>query len=223
MSNEAHQLVQQTKLLLIASVVGGGKDTVVKELLKTNDFHRIVSHTTRAPRQNHGVDEIDGVDYHFITSDAATELLQQGAFIEAKYVHDNVYGTSVAEVKKAQDNQKIAVTDIDIQGVVEYLDVKPDTHAIFLLPPSVDTWLERLSKRYGDLSNHKEELRIRFQTAYDEITHIQADKRFVLIVNDDLQTTVERVMGVVDGSIQRTSGYADAVAEHLVDYLRAHI
>lgn len=223
MPESARHLVQSTRLLLVSSIVGGGKDTVVTELRKSDDFYRIVSHTTRHPRTNHGVQEIDGKDYHFVSLDTATILLEEDAFIEAKYVHGNVYGTSVSEVQQAHDYNKIAVTDIDIQGVLEYLDVKPNTHAVFLLPPSVDTWLERLEKRYGNLEDHKDELSKRFRTAHDEIIHIQSDKRFILVVNDDLSTTVNRIQGIVSGEIDHTSGYAESIAEHLLDYLKTQI
>lgn len=223
MPQSALQIIRDTRLLLIASVVGGGKNTVTNELLKSGGFQKIISYTTRQPRVNHGVLEQNGHEYNFITTEEAIRLLDEGAFIEAKYVHGNVYGTSVAEVKKAHDNNKIAVTDMDIQGVAEYLDVKPDTHAVFLLPPSVDAWLKRLESRYGNLDDHKEELSKRFKTAYDEILHIQADKRFVLIVNDDLPTTVERVRGVLDGRVARTSDYAEAVTEHILTFLKTKI
>lgn len=223
MSPETQKVVADTRLLLIASIAGGGKDTVVRELVKTGYYHRIVSHTTRQPRGNHGVMEVHGQDYHFIDLATAQQMLSQQAFVEAKYVHGNVYGTSLAEVKKAHVLDKIAVTDIDIQGVAEYLDVKPDTHAVFLLPPSVDTWLSRLGSRYGNLEAHKAEVHKRFQTARTEIMHILQDKRFVVIVNDDLETTVRRVRGVVTGEVDHTSGYAATVAEHLLDYLNSTV
>lgn len=219
----AKDVIQQTRLLLIASITGGGKDTIVKELIKTGYYHRIVSHTTRPPRINHGVPEVDGVDYHFITEATALRMLQDNLFIEAKYAHGNVYGTSVEEVNKAHELDRIAVTDIEIQGVMEYLEVKPDTHAVFLLPPSVDTWLSRLSNRYGNLEAHKAEVHKRFVTAQKEIKHILDDKRFIVIINDDLATTVERVRGVVTGDIDHTSGFAGKIAEHLLDYLDATV
>lgn len=223
MTDETRQLVIDTKLLLIASVAGGGKDTVVKELLKSGGFHHIISHTTRSPRINHGELEQDGREYHFVDLQDAQQLIADRGFVEAKYVHGNVYGTSVAEIKAAHDEHKIAITDMDIKGVVEYLDVKPDTHAVFLLPPSVDLWLKRLGNRYGNLDDHKEEIRKRFQTAYAEIAHIQADERFILIINDDLPTTVERVRGVLDGTVDHTSEYARVVTEHLLDFLKTKI
>lgn len=217
------ELVKNTRLLLIAGIVGGGKNTVINELLNDNRYHLIISHTTRAPRENHGVMERDGEDYHFASLEGVQQMLSDKAFIEAKYVHGNVYGTSAAELRLVHDTGKIAVTDIDIQGVIEYLDIKPDTHAIFLIPPSIETWLSRLERRYGALDSHQEEIQKRFRTAYDEITHIMEDRRFILVVNDDLTTTVERISKIVAGERDQTSDYAYTVAEHLLEYLRQHI
>lgn len=219
MSSRAAELVRSTELLLVAGIVGGGKNTIINELLKSDEYHEIVSHTTRAPRNNHGVMERDGVDYHFISLQQAEQLIKDKAFIEAKYVHGNVYGTSVAELQTAHDNGKIAVTDIDIKGVVEYLDIKPDTHAIFLLPPSVETWLSRLERRYGNLTDHEEEIEKRLQTAKEEIEFIRQDKRFILVVNDDLETTVERIAQVVKGERDHTSEFALTITEHLLEYI----
>jgi guanylate kinase len=216
-------LVRSTKLLLIAGIVGGGKNTVINELLNDEQYHLIISHTTRAPRENHGVMERDGQDYHFSSLEDVQSMLAERAFIEAKYVHGNVYGTSAAELQLIHDAEKIAVTDIDIQGVVEYLDIKPDTHAVFLIPPSIETWLARLERRYGALDSHQEEIQKRFKTAYDEITHIMEDRRFILVVNDDLTTTVERITKIVNGERDQTSEYAYTIAEHLLEYLRSRI
>ena len=219
MSPETAELVRKTNLLLIAGIVGGGKNTVINELLKGSEYHEIVSHTTRLPRSNHGVTEMDGVDYHFITLTEAEELIKDKAFVEAKYVHGNVYGTSAAELKAAHKEDKIAVTDIDIKGVVEYLDIKPDTHAVFLLPPSVETWLARLERRYGSLEEHGEEIEKRLRTAKQEIEFIQQDERFILVVNDDLETTVERIEQIVAGQRDHTSDFALTIAEHLLEYI----
>lgn len=224
MSDKTRSVVEHTKLLLLAGVAGAGKNTVLNELLQDQDrYHRIISHTSRAPRSNHGMMEEDGIDYHFMSATEAAELIEQRAFVEVKYVHGNVYGTSTRELAVAREAGRIAVADIDIQGVIEYLDIKPDTHAIFLLPPSAETWLKRLEKRYGKLDEHEAEIRKRFRTARDEITHILQDERFVLVINDDLPTTIERVKGVIDGRVNHTSEYAEAVTGHLLDFLETKL
>lgn len=219
-SDETVQLVRSSELLLIAGIVGAGKDTVIKELLKDDRFRPIISHTTRAPRQNHGVMEVNHEDYHFISLDEAAKLVGENAFVEAKYVHGNVYGTSKAEIERIKEAGKIATTDIDIQGVIEYLELKPDTKAIFLLPPSVDTWLARLERRYGEIDYTNLDFKKRLATALAEITHIKSDPRFVLVINDDLATTVDRIKKVVAGEREVTSEYAEAITEHLLEFLK---
>lgn len=223
-SSETVDLVRQTPILLICGIVGAGKNTVINEVIKdTERFHLIVSHTTRKPRENHGVMEQQDVDYHFVSMVEMEQLLHTQELVEAKFVHGNVYATSAAELTKANAVGKIATTDTDIQGVVEYLDIKPTTHAIFLLPPSVDSWLKRLERRYGNLEEHQEELRKRFTTARKEIAHALKDKRFIIVINDDLETTTERINSVIAGHTDKSSEYAEVVTEHLLSYIDSQV
>jgi len=222
-SDATINLVRQANFLLIAGVVSAGKDTVITELVKDDRYRRIVSHTTRAPRENHGLLEVNGEDYHFVSPEEAAQLVEKKAFVEVKYVHGNIYGTSAAELQRITDSGKIATTDIDIQGVVEYLELKQDTKAIFLLPPSVDTWLARLEKRYGSSERHAGEIATRFKTAYEEVQFIKSDPRFILVINDDLATTVDRVQKIMDGERSQTSEFAQAVTNHLLEFLQSKI
>ena len=224
-SDATKQMVRETPLILLASVVAGGKDTVTKRLLadQPDNYERIVTHTTRLPRKNEGVLEVEGSDYHFIDLAEAERMVDARDYIEAKYVHGNVYGSTVGEFSRIATTGKTAIGDVDIEGVFEYLAIKPDTKAIFLLPPSVDTWLSRLSRRYGDLDLHEAEITKRFETAYQEIQKVINDDRLIMVINDDLATTVERIQQIVDGTKRESSEYAVAVAEHLLDFLEARL
>ena len=51
---EAISLVENSRVLLLAGISGAGKDTTKKYLLKNPEYRDIVSHTTRAPRENNG-------------------------------------------------------------------------------------------------------------------------------------------------------------------------
>lgn len=104
------ELLHSTKVVLLVGISGAGKDTIKKRLLVSADFSEMVSHTTRLPRENDGVTEQDGVDYHFVDEPAVAAMLEHGDFIEAKFVHGTVYGTSAAELQKTHDQQKIAIT-----------------------------------------------------------------------------------------------------------------
>ena len=95
-------------------------------MLEDNEFADIVFYTTRQPRQNAGVLETPGVDYHFIDEAAVVNMLENHEFIEAKFVHGTVYGTGAKEIQAIAEADKIAVTGIDVQGVSEYKKLSGD-------------------------------------------------------------------------------------------------
>jgi guanylate kinase len=192
-SPAAIELVKTTPIVLLVGVSGAGKDTIKHQLLQTGKYHHIVSHTTRAPRENGGVMEQDGVEYHFITKEQAADMLRQGAFIEAKKYSDHVYGTSVAEIQKAHDEGKIAVTDLEVQGVAEYKKISPTVIAEFILPPNYGEWQRRLHSRYGDKVADPEDIARRMQTAIAELEEALDKPYYHFVVNENLDEAVEAV------------------------------
>jgi guanylate kinase len=194
---EVKQLVHDTPILLLVGPTGAGKDSVKDKLLATGRFHHIVSHTTRPPRINHGVTEQDGQEYHFIDKAAAEKMLGDHAFIEAKIYSDNLYGTSVAEIRSAHDEGKIAMTDLEVQGVAEYKALDPNVMAVFLLPPDFQTWQERLQRRYGDVVD-ADDYRLRLETALRELEELLNTDYYVAVINNDLDEVVEQINTVTN-------------------------
>jgi guanylate kinase len=186
----ATELVQGTPIVLLVGVSGAGKDTIKHRLLETGDYHHIVSHTTRAPRENAGVLERDGVDYHFISKEKAAEMLRSGAFVEAKKYGDNVYGTSVAEIQKAHDEDKIAITDLEVQGVGEYKAISQNVIAEFILPPNYPEWQRRLQARYGAKGADPTDMAKRMQTAIAELKEALDKPYYHFIVNENIDEAV---------------------------------
>ena len=85
------------KLIIISSPSGAGKTTITKKIQqKYPSFKISVSHTTRKPRSN----EIDGVDYHFVSKDKFENLIKDNKFYEYAKIFDNYYGTSKQSVNK---------------------------------------------------------------------------------------------------------------------------
>jgi guanylate kinase len=190
------ELIRGTPVLLLVGPTGAGKDSIKDELLKTNRFHHIVSHTTRPPRINHGIIEQDGREYHFVDQTTALKMLDEQAFIEAKVYSGNLYGTSLAEIQAAGNEGKTAMTDIEVQGVAEYKALDPDVMAVFLLPPDFKTWQQRLQRRYGDVVDLPD-YRRRLETALQELEQLLNTDYYVAVVNDDLEATVQHIQEVV--------------------------
>lgn len=181
----ARTTVEHAKIVLLVGISGAGKDTIKKSLLNRPEFGDIVSHTTRAPRQNSGVMEQDGIDYHFIDSTEAARMLEAGEFVEAKFVHGTVYGTSVREVLNASQ-AGVAITDIDVQGVSEYKAVSDEVVAIFVVPPNYNTWLERLKKRYTTEEEFQHEWPKRRESAIRELRQALNVPYYHFVINDEL-------------------------------------
>ena len=83
--------------IVLSSPSGAGKTTITKKLSQKYPNIKIsISHTTRKPRPN----EIDGVDYHFVTREEFKKLIQKNNFYEHAKIFDNYYGTSKNSVNK---------------------------------------------------------------------------------------------------------------------------
>lgn len=222
--DSARQLIKDTRILLLVGPTGAGKDSLKDELLKTGEYHHIVSHTTRPPRINHGVLEQDGREYHFIDKTTAEKMLDEHGFIEAKIYSGNLYGTSVAEIQAAHDEGKTAMTDIEVQGVAEYKALDPGVMAVFLLPPDFKTWQERLQRRYGDVVDAQDS-RLRMETALKELHELLNTNYYVPVINDDLETALGQIKTVVNSTDHTTADEPAArkVAEQLASDIQDHL
>lgn len=195
------ELLKRAKIVFIVGISGAGKNTIIKELLKTDKYKLIISHTTRKPRKNHGILEQDGKDYHFIEEQEAARMLANGEFIEAKIYSGNVYGTSLKEVQDAYEESRIAIADIEVQGVSEYMKVAKNVTPIFLLPPDFHTWRERLTKRYEGIGQNLDDIKKRLHTAKAELQEALNQDYFEFVINDDLAKTVSTVDKIAHGRL----------------------
>lgn len=215
----AKDLLNKTKAVFLVGISGAGKDTILKELLKTDKFHYIVSHTTRPIRENQGVSEQTGQDYHFITHDKAESMLDNDEFVEAKYYSGNIYGTSIQEFEAALVENKIAITDIEIQGVSEYVKISENVTPIFILPPNFEEWQKRLKMRYtNEVEN--EDMKLRLETAKKELQEALSKDYFEFVINDDLSRAVTAVDEVANGRLSAKKNLqAKKIAQTLLEQL----
>jgi guanylate kinase len=170
---------------VIAGPSGVGKGTLINLLLQQfpDTFGFSVSHTTRAPRPG----EVDGVAYHFRSKEDTQREIDEGKFIEYAHVHGNIYGTSKRSVARVQEEGKICILDIDIQGVQLVKQAGLQCKFLFIAPPSMAELEARLRGR-GTESEDK--VRLRVQNAAGELTFAQQPGAFdATLVNSDLQET----------------------------------
>jgi guanylate kinase len=183
--------------IILSSPSGGGKTTIAHRLLaERNDVGYSVSATTRPPREG----EVQGRDYHFLSLQEFTRGQKARKFAESAEVHGHLYGTLRAEVKRVLASGRHVIMDIDVQGAGQFAKAFPDSVLIFVLPPSAEVLVERLTSRGTE---DPRSLIRRFKSAKDELKAI--DLYQYVIVNDEIDSAVQAVSSIIDAEGQRRS------------------
>ncbi len=176
-------------MVILSSPSGAGKTTITKKLQqKYQSFKISVSSTTRKPRPN----EVNGVDYNFISQEKFKHLIAKGEFYEYAKIFDNYYGT----LKKNVDNlfkTNDIIFDIDWQGTKQLSKFNNlNLIKIYLIPPNKNELKQRLMKRNQD---SLQEVERRFN-AYEEDTQHWKDYDYVLI-NENLDNCYKQIEKII--------------------------
>lgn len=183
------------EIIIISSVSGGGKNTIIREIFKSypDKFRVAITATTRKPRSN----ERHGKDYYFLSKEEFIKMIENNQLIEYAKVHENYYGIPLWELHKALEEKRILILNIDYQGMRTIKNkFNNKVLSIFLMPPSKEVWLERLKKRNTE---SEEELKIRI---YEGEKEIEAAKEYdYVVINDDLERCKEEIISILKKEI----------------------
>ena len=182
----------QNIMLILSSPSGVGKTTLTKKIQqKYQSFKISVSHTTRPPRSN----EVDGVDYHFISKIKFENLITEKKFYEYAKIFENYYGTlkeNVDNIIKTND----LIFDIDWQGtkqLSEFSDL--NIIKIYLITESKEELKKRLIKRN---QNTDQEVEKRFKAFDEDIKHWN-DYDYI-VINKNLEVCFKQIETIIKNS-----------------------
>lgn len=193
-------------LIVVSAPSGCGKGTVLKEILKDENYYYSVSATTREPREG----ETDGVHYRFYSREKFEKLVSDNIMLEhAEYCH-NYYGTRGDIVEEMRNKGKDVILEIEVQGAMNVMKKCPEAISIFILPPSVRELERRLRKR----GTEKEEvIAERLEKAVEEIGY--APRYKYIIVNDALENAVDDFKAVIKAEKLKAE-YAGEILDEVI-------
>lgn len=185
--------MNKPKVFVIAGAAGSGKTTVANYLQDHFQMHKVITHTTRAPRPG----EQDGIDYHFETS---TSMKQLHLLESVEYDH-HLYGSSLEGLEEGWSAGQNDVIVLDTKGAATYArQLGSRVVVIFLTVSKLTVLGQRMQKRGDRLSEirsrvHSREYQrdLRLPTYLKGIAHV--------IVNDRWPQTKQAVNQIVSNAM----------------------
>ncbi len=184
-------------LFVICGPSGSGKGTFMDYAVKHfgDQIIHIPTYTTRAPRPK----EVPGKDYNYIDQSTFDELIDNGGIFEYTRTYgDYMYGSPRSLIQ--DEHQKHLVVELDYKGMFRVKSVSDHrVISVFIMPPDIQTLLDRINKRYKEknldarIATIKEQ--IQFAWAYDYV-----------IINDDWDQYKKDIDTIIRAEILRTNG-----------------
>ena len=177
-------------MFVLSSPSGAGKTTLTKKIAENNsNFTISISYTTRKARPN----EINGKDYHFVTTEKFNSLVKENNFFEYANIFDNYYGTHKKTVLGLLSKGKDVLFDIDWQGTQQLKKISDlSVVTIFILPPNIHVLKERLLNRH---KGQEKLIQKRMNKFNEEVSHW--NEYNYVVVNDDLNKCYENILNII--------------------------
>jgi guanylate kinase len=179
------------RVVVLSGPSAVGKSTLVRRLReRIPDLHFSVSATTRAPRP----DEVDGVDYHFVTPGRFQQLIDDGALLEWAEIHGGLHrsGTLARPVRDATAAGHPVLIEVDLAGARAVKQALPEAITVFLAPPNWETLEARL---IGRGTETPEVIQRRLTTARTELA--AQDDFDEVVVNSQLETACAELVSLL--------------------------
>ena len=180
-------------LIIITAPSGAGKTSITRYLL--HHFPQLAFSVSAATRRQRS-DEINGVDYYFMSLEEFHQKIQNNEFIEWEMVYEGkYYGTLKTELQRIKDMQKIPILDIDVKGAIHVQQqYEGRALSLFVQPPSIEELKRRLELR---ATESPEALQDRLNKAAYEISFRQHFDK--IIINDNLEMACLEAGAIISG------------------------
>lgn len=191
-----HRLPTDTEtgmLLVISGPSGVGKTTITRAIERSIPGAVFSVSATTRPKSD--VD-VEGVDYEFLSDRQFDRRVAAGEFLEHAVYAGHKYGTLRGPVEAQLARGRLVILEIDVQGAKQVKAKIPEAFAMFILPPSEETLLERLRGRKRE---SEEVIQRRFDIARQEIAEAHSCGAYdAFIVNDDLDHAIGESLRLVN-------------------------
>ena len=210
-----NKVAEYGQLIVVSGPSGVGKKTIIKEYLKDHpNAVRCTSITTRPQRP----DEVDGVDYYFVSHEEFNQLVRSNQMLEFGYYRRNGYGTIRNAVEQLRSQGRNVILDIDVVGAMKVRTICPDATLVFLIPP---TWEELEARIHKSKYIGEDEINERLEIAKEEV--LCADQYDYILINDTVEDTVRRLAQIIHGNRYSRSSMKSFLKSYIESEIKSEL
>ncbi|MFC2069561.1 guanylate kinase [Chloroflexota bacterium] len=178
-------------LLVLSGPSGVGKDAILNRMRERNlPVYHVTTLTTRQKRTG----EKDKREYHFIPWEKFQDMIENNLLLEWAEVYGNLYGVPKEPIKRSLEQGQDVIVKVDIQGASTIKKLVPQVVTIFLIPPSMDELLKRLT---GRRTESPADLDLRLKTAEDEMKQISHFDYTVVNKAGEIDKAVSEIEAII--------------------------
>ncbi|WP_322823035.1 guanylate kinase [Chloroflexus sp.] len=187
----------QPLLVVISGPSGVGKDSILMRMRELGfPFHFVVTANSRPQRPG----EIDGVDYHFVTTERFREMIENDELLEWAEVYGQYKGIPKFEIRQAMASGRDVILRINVDGAATIKRLAPEAVFIFLAPASLDELRHRLLLRRTE---SPAEVERRLAMVADELAQLPNFDYVVINHADRLDETVGQIRAIISAEKAR--------------------
>ncbi len=177
------------EIIAISAPSGTGKTTIIKNILKKYpEIVFSISATTRPRRPG----EKNGVEYYFVSEAEFLNKIKNKEFVEWEKFYDYYYGTFKSTIEENINSGKSILLEIDVKGALSLKNIYPEAHLIYIMPPSFEELVKRLSERRTE---NETDFKKRIQRAEMELSH--KDRFDYFVINNDLNKAIKETSELI--------------------------
>lgn len=179
-------------MIVLVGESASGKSSIEKYLVNNYGYNKIVSYTTRPPREG----EVDGVDYHFISVEQFKSLDKSNFFAEKAVYRDWYYGVAKND---CTDDKVVVLTPHGLRQVSKLKDI--NVISFYINVPRRDRLIKILQR--GD---NIEEAYRRSLSDVGQFDGIEDEVDFV-VCNNGYDKSIEKMSKEVLNYVMRDNVY----------------
>ncbi len=190
---------QKPLLIVISGPSGVGKDSVINRMKERGlPFRFVITANTRPKRP----DEIDGVDYFFVTHEEFEQMIEDGELFEYAVVYEDLKGVPKNQIEDALASGEDVIMRLDVQGAETIRAKCPEALMVFLSTRNENELIARLKTRRTE---SEESLTLRIKTAREEFERVDSFDYYVVNEEDKLDETVDTILSIIQAEHARTT------------------